>query len=253
MGSFLFIGTTGVGKTETARALASVLFDTEDALVRFDMSEFSDRHSTSKLIGTPPGYIGFEQRGRLTEEIRVSPFSVLLFDEVEKAHQDVLHILLQVLSDGRLSDNHGRMVDFKNTIIIMTSNISFNLYPQLSSLSEKDGSVDRISLIKNFIPVFTPEMINRINEVVVFNSLTRVGVLDIISLELKKLTQRILENKKFVMEFDSKVPEIIFSRSYNEVFGARSVQQFIRREIESVIAREIIRGVLKEGFIYFLY
>ena len=224
IGSFIFLGPTGVGKTELAKTLCETLFDTEKNLIRIDMSEYMEKHSVSRLVGAPPGYVGYEEGGQLTEAVRRKPYSVILFDEIEKAHPDVFNLLLQLLDDGRLTDNQGRTVDFKNTVIIMTSNLP---QEQLHSF-------------------FRPEFLNRIDDIVVFHSLTQDEIEKIVGLTMKSLEKR-LADRDMKVEMTPEATHLIAMESYDEVYGARPVKRYIQKHVENEIAELIIRGDLAEG------
>jgi len=241
IGSFLFLGPTGVGKTQTAKALAKFLFDSEKALVRLDMSEYMEKHSVSKIIGAPPGYVGYDEGGTLTEKIRRSPYSVVLFDEVEKAHPDVFHLLLQILDNGRLTDSHGRTINFKNTIIIMTSNLGSDLI-----LNHK-GDLKEIEpeLKRTLNSFFKPEFLNRIDEIIIFNRLDKNIALDIIKLELKKLNER-LKDKQIKLEFTQKAYEKILNEGFEKELGARPLKRYIQNYIENTLAVKLLSGELTE-------
>ncbi|WP_338964283.1 MULTISPECIES: ATP-dependent Clp protease ATP-binding subunit [unclassified Spiroplasma] len=244
IGSFLFLGPTGVGKTEVARSLAYVLFNSEKQMVRLDMSEYMEKHSVSKLIGAPPGYVGYEQGGQLTEAVRRSPYSIVLFDEIEKAHPDILNILLQILEDGRLTDSLGKTVDFKNTIIIMTSNIGSEYL-----LNENNEGVGLL-IQKELAKKFKPEFLNRIDNVVTFNALSKEVIKEIIEKELSELTQRIENSKKIRITYSEAVLEKILNEGYDREFGARPIKRYIQRNLESLIAHAIISEEVQEGKSY---
>ena len=238
IGSFIFLGPTGVGKTEVAKSLASELFDDERHMVRIDMSEYMEAFSVSRLVGAPPGYVGYDEGGQLTEAVRRNPYSIVLFDEIEKAHRDVFNILLQILDDGRITDSQGRTVDFKNTIIIMTSN--------LGSEHIMEGNKDLV--MDELKSTFRPEFINRIDEIVIFNSLSKAVVYDIIGKIVKEIEYR-LRDKKFSLLITDKAKEFIVESAYNEQYGARPIKRFISKNVENLLARKIIEGEVKFGSI----
>ena len=238
IGSFIFLGPTGVGKTEVAKALAEILFDSERNMVRIDMSEYMEAHSVSRLVGSPPGYVGYDEGGQLTEAVRRNPYSIVLFDEIEKAHKDVLNILLQVLDDGRITDSQGRLVDFKNTIIIMTSNIGSEHILE----GNKDKVLDDIKLY------FKPEFLNRIDEVIMFNSLSKDTIREIVLKIVKEIENR-LSNKKIKLLFTDKAVEQIIKESYVEAFGARPIRRYITKNIETLLAKELLNDNLYDTLI----
>jgi ATP-dependent Clp protease ATP-binding subunit ClpB len=241
IGSYIFAGPTGVGKTELSKALAKFLFDDVRALTRIDMSEYMEKHSVSRLIGAPPGYVGYDEGGQLTEAIRRRPYSVILLDEIEKAHPDVFNILLQILDDGRLTDNQGRTVDFTNTIIIMTSNVGSHLIPDSSSID-----TDIKNLIQGEIrKVFRPEFLNRIDDIIVFHKLNKDHIKDIIKLQLKELAER-LKEKEITLNFSNDLVDFIANVGYDQHFGARPIRRAIQTYIENNIAKEIIAGNIVE-------
>jgi len=246
IGSFIFLGPTGVGKTELAKALSEALFDSEKNMVRIDMSEYMEKHSVSRLVGAPPGYVGYDEGGQLTEAVRRKPYSVILFDEIEKAHPDVFNILLQLLDDGRLTDNQGRTVDFKNTIVIMTSNIGSSF---LIDNIREDGSVE--DEIKQKVEdetkkYFRPEFLNRIDDIVVFSPLTEKQIVEIIRLAMKDIERR-LEEREITLELTDSAESLIARESYDPAYGARPVKRFLQRHIETELAGEIIKGNIKDG------
>ena len=237
IGSFIFLGPTGVGKTEVAKALAYELFDDERHMVRIDMSEYMEAHSVSRLVGAPPGYVGYDEGGQLTEAVRRNPYSIILFDEIEKAHKDVFNILLQILDDGRITDSQGRTVDFKNTIIIMTSN--------LGSEYILDNSTNKNELVMGELrKTFKPEFINRIDEVIVFNSLSKNVVYDILD-KIVKETEARLSEKKIRLILTDKAKDYIIDNSYDENYGARPIKRYVSRNLESMLAKAIILDEIK--------
>jgi ATP-dependent Clp protease ATP-binding subunit ClpB len=244
LGSFLFLGPTGVGKTELAKTLAWFLFDTEKAMIRIDMSEYMEKHSVARLIGAPPGYVGYEEGGQLTEAVRRRPYSVILFDEVEKAHPDVFNVLLQILDDGRLTDGQGRTVDFRNTIIIMTSNIANEIVSRMDS-PEISESVREVILgeLKKF---FRPEFINRIDEIIVFRKLNKDDIKKIIDIQIERINARFAD-KKIKVVFDESIKEYLVKVGYDETFGARPLKRAIQKEVLDKIAVHIISNKIKEG------
>ncbi|HNS49498.1 MAG TPA: AAA family ATPase, partial [bacterium] len=237
LGSFIFLGPTGVGKTELARSLAEFLFDDEKALVRIDMSEYMERHAVSRLVGAPPGYVGFEEGGQLTEIIRRRPYAVILLDEIEKAHQDVFNILLQVLDAGRLTDGQGRVVDFRNTILIMTSNLGGEYIQEVGGAEEKSRNL----VLEKLRRTFRPEFLNRIDEVIIFHPLGRGEIGAIVKLQLGYLRDR-LAAREIAIETTAAVEEYLAREGYDPVFGARPIKRLIQREIENPLARELISG-----------
>ncbi len=245
IGTFLFLGPTGVGKTELSKALADFLFNDPNAMVRIDMSEFMEQHSVARLIGAPPGYVGYEEGGRLTEAVRRKPYSVILLDEIEKAHPDVFNVLLQVFDDGRLTDGKGKTVDFKNTVIIMTSNIASQ---QIQTLTEESGADWEIEAhVKEALKQhFKPEFLNRIDEIIVFHMLTKNDLKKIVDIQLGYLVQR-LESRKIKVEFTDSAREQIMDEGYDPVFGARPLKRTIQQRLENPLATEILAGKFAEG------
>ena len=246
IGSFIFLGPTGVGKTELAKALSEALFDSEKNMIRIDMSEYMEKHSVSRLVGAPPGYVGYDEGGQMTEAVRRKPYSVILFDEIEKAHPDVFNILLQLLDDGRLTDNQGRTVDFKNTIVIMTSNIGSNY---LIDGIRQDGTIDadvKQKVQDETKKYFRPEFLNRIDEIVVFSPLTEDQIVKIIDLGMKDIEHR-LEERNIKLSLTEAAKKFIADESYDPAYGARPVKRFLQRSVETELAGEIIRGTVKDG------
>ena len=244
IGSFLFLGPTGVGKTELARSLAEFLFDDEQSMVRLDMSEYMEKHTVSRLIGAPPGYVGYEEGGQLTELVRRRPYAVILFDEIEKAHPDVFNILLQILDDGRLTDGQGRTVDFKNTIIIMTSNIGSQF------ISDSDGTLDedeiRARVMESLRNQFRPEFINRIDDLIIFHRLDQTQLMAIVDIQIKRMQQRLSE-KKISIQLSKSAKELLAQKGYDPVFGARPLKRIIVRMIQDPLAYKLISGELHEN------
>jgi ATP-dependent Clp protease ATP-binding subunit ClpB len=241
LGSFLFLGPTGVGKTELAKTLADFLFNDEKALTRIDMSEYGEKHSVSRLIGAPPGYVGYEQGGQLTEAVRRRPYSVILFDEIEKAHPEVFNVFLQILDDGRLTDGQGRVVDFKNVIIIMTSNLGSDLI--LEAKKEADIRDPLMELLKQS---FRPEFLNRIDETVIFKRLGKAEISRIVDIQIGRLARR-LEDRKIALSLSPAARELLAERGYDPLFGARPLKRAIQGELENPLAKAIIAGEIAEG------
>jgi ATP-dependent Clp protease ATP-binding subunit ClpB len=243
IGSFIFLGPTGVGKTELCRALAEFLFDDEQAMVRLDMSEFMEKHSVARLIGAPPGYVGYEEGGYLTEAVRRRPYSVVLFDEIEKAHPDVFNALLQILEDGRMTDGQGRTVDFKNTVIIMTSNLGSQYIQELGANNRKE--MERL-VGAALREAFKPEFLNRVDETIIFNSLGRDEIKSIVEIQLKRLRQN-LANRKISLELSERAQALIAEKGYDPAYGARPLKRTIQRMIQDPLAIKILDGEFKEG------
>lgn len=254
VGSFLFLGPTGVGKTELSKALAEAVFGSEDALIRVDMSEYMEKHSVSKLIGSPPGYVGFEEGGQLSEKVRSNPYSVILFDEIEKAHSDVFNILLQVLDDGHITDSQGRKVDFKNTIIIMTSNTGAQRIidpKKLGFVTVSNADTEHEDMKKNVMDEvkqnFKPEFLNRIDDIIVFRALTEDDVRNISNLLLKELKQRVASQMEIQLKFGDAVKKLIFEKGYDKKYGARPLKRAIQTNIEDELAEAVLKGEIKRG------
>ena len=252
IGSFLFLGPTGVGKTKLSKALAESLFGEENAMIRLDMSEFMESHSTAKIIGAPPGYVGYEEQGGLTEKVRRKPYSLILFDEIEKAHPDVLNLLLQILEDGILTDSHGRTVDFKNTVIIMTSNIGARLITEKKTLGFKQDDLksDTVEVNKDVMTELKkqlkPEFINRIDEIIVFNKLGREELKQIVDLMLEETLEK-LEKRNINVKVEDKIKDLIVDKGTDFVYGARPLRRAMQNILEDKIAEEILEGNLQEG------
>jgi ATP-dependent Clp protease ATP-binding subunit ClpB len=241
IGSFIFLGPTGVGKTELSRALAEFLFDDEQAMIRIDMSEYMEKHTVSRLIGAPPGYVGYEEGGQLSEAVRRKPYSVVLFDEIEKAHQDVFNVLLQVLDDGRITDGQGRTVDFKNTVIIMTSNIGSQYIMEESSPEARERLV-----MEALRQHFRPEFLNRIDDIIIFDRLTEENLKKIVKIQLKRLVRR-LENQKIALELSDAAKALVASHGYDPVYGARPLKRAIQKYILDPLSMDILEGKIHEG------
>jgi ATP-dependent Clp protease ATP-binding subunit ClpB len=246
IGSFLFLGPTGVGKTELARALAATLFDSEDNMIRIDMSEYMEKHTVARLIGAPPGYVGYEEGGQLTEAVRRKPYAVILLDEIEKAHPDVFNVLLQVLDDGRLTDGQGRTVNFKNTVIIMTSNIGSQLILEMRGSDDRTYQRMREQVLEALRRQFRPEFLNRVDEVVVFRALTEAELGRIVEIQLDGLRKRLTE-RRITLEVTDAAKTHLARVGYDPVFGARPLKRAIQREVETPVARLIVAGKLRDG------
>ena len=245
VGSFLFLGPTGVGKTELAKTLAETLFDSEAAMIRIDMSEYMEKHSVARLIGAPPGYVGYDEGGQLSEAVRRKPYAVVLFDEIEKAHPDVFNVLLQVLDDGRITDSQGRTIDFKNTIIIMTSNLGSRFLLEGVTGEVIPESV-RESVMAELRRSFRPEFLNRIDETILFKPLTLEEITQIVDLLIADLNKRLVERRVSV-SLDKKAREWAAEKGYDPVFGARPLKRFLQRQIETKLARALVSGEVAEG------
>jgi ATP-dependent Clp protease ATP-binding subunit ClpC len=255
IGSFVFLGSTGVGKTHLAKELAKEMFGSEDSLIRVDMSEYQEKHSISKLVGAPPGYVGYEEGGLLTEKVKNKPYSVILFDEVEKAHKDVFTVLLQILDDGHVTDSLGRKINFKNTLIILTSNLGvkklqdFGTGIGFSNSSYADEEAKKDILMKEMKNFFSPEFINRIDDTIVFNSLTPEDIEKITEIELKKLMTR-LGDMKYTVTYDNEVVKYLAKIGFDEVYGARPLKRAIQDKIEDLLSEEVLTGKMVEGKTY---
>jgi ATP-dependent Clp protease ATP-binding subunit ClpB len=245
MGTFLFLGPTGVGKTELSKALADFLFNDPNAIIRIDMSEFMEQHSVARLIGSPPGYVGYEEGGRLTEAVRRKPYSVILLDEIEKAHPDVFNVMLQVFDAGRLTDGKGRTVDFKNTVVIMTSNIAGQQIQQLSEESGADWEIEAHvkEVLKEF---FRPEFLNRIDETIVFHMLTKEDLMKIVDIQLGYLQDR-LNGRDIKLQFTDDARKQIMDEGYDPSFGARPLKRTIQQRLENPLAAQLLSGKFAEG------
>jgi ATP-dependent Clp protease ATP-binding subunit ClpB len=244
MGSFLFLGPTGVGKTELTKALAEFLFDDERAMIRIDMSEYMEKHSVARMIGAPPGYVGYEEGGSLTEAVRRRPYQVILFDEVEKAHPDVFNVLLQVLDDGRLTDGQGRTVDFRNTLIVLTSNLGGEYLANL--LESQTVEAARAQVMEAVRAAFRPEFLNRLDEILLFRRLSRDDMVGIVDIQLRQL-QKLLDERKVTLEVDREAEKWLANAGYDPVYGARPLKRVIQRELQNPLAEKILAGEIREG------
>jgi ATP-dependent Clp protease ATP-binding subunit ClpB len=247
LGSFIFLGPTGVGKTELARALAEFLFDDEHAMIRIDMSEYQEKHTVSRMIGAPPGYVGYEEAGQLTEAVRRRPYSVVLFDEIEKAHAEVLNVMLQLLDDGRLTDGKGRTIDFKNTVVIMTSNLGSQFIAEASR--EESGELSegvRRQVTEALRQHFRPEFLNRVDEVIFFHALTKAHMKDIIDIQLRGLVKR-LEERKIKVELSDAAKDFLVREGYDPAYGARPLKRTIQRLVLDPLALRVLEGEFREG------
>ena len=255
VGTFLFLGTTGVGKTELAKALAEYLFDDENAMTRIDMSEYQERHSVSRLVGAPPGYVGYDEGGQLTEAVRRKPYSVILLDEIEKAHPDTFNILLQVLDEGRLTDNKGRLADFKNTIIIMTSNMGSQIiqekFENLKGSVEAATEAAKVEVLGLLKQTVRPEFINRIDEIVMFTPLTNANIAQIVGLQLKSVT-KMLAQQGITMDATPEAIDYLSEKGYDPQFGARPVKRVIQRDVLNKLSKEILAGKITTDSIILL-
>ncbi|MBL8836952.1 MAG: AAA family ATPase, partial [Alphaproteobacteria bacterium] len=244
IGSFLFLGPTGVGKTELAKALAAFLFDDDQALIRMDMSEYMEKHSVARLIGAPPGYVGYEEGGSLTEAVRRRPYQVILFDEIEKAHPDVFNVLLQVLDDGRLTDGQGRTVDFKNTLIVLTSNLGSDIIANAPE-GPLTGQI-RDGVMEVVRASFRPEFLNRLDEILLFHRLGRGDMAGIVDIQLVRL-QKLLADRKIAIDLDPAARAWLAERGYDPVYGARPLKRVIQRELQNPLASMILEGKVADG------
>ncbi|HXY89960.1 MAG TPA: AAA family ATPase, partial [Xanthobacteraceae bacterium] len=244
IGSFMFLGPTGVGKTELTKALAAFLFDDENALIRVDMSEYMEKHSVARLIGAPPGYVGYEEGGALTEAVRRRPYQVILFDEIEKAHPDVFNVLLQVLDEGRLTDGQGRTVDFRNTLLVMTSNIGAEFLVALGENEDVDKVRDQVmSLVR---ANFRPEFLNRIDEIILFHRLKRDQMGAIVDIQVKRL-QKLLDERKVAIELSPEARNFLAEKGYDPAYGARPLKRVIQKELQDPLAGRLLSGEIKDG------
>ena len=248
IGSFIFLGPTGVGKTELARALAEFLFDDEHAMIRIDMSEYMEKHAVSRLIGAPPGYVGYEEGGQLTEAVRRRPYSVVLFDEIEKAHPDVFNVFLQIMDDGRLTDGKGRVVDFKNTIIIMTSNIGSSVFagPGYASRAPEQMAEAHKHVMEALRAHFKPEFLNRVDDIIIFKPLGKEQLTKIVDLRLEDL-RRLLADRKISLELTPAAKEMVFTEGYDPNYGARPLKRAIQRLVQDPLAMKILDGEVLHG------
>jgi len=252
IGSFMFLGPTGVGKTHLAKILAERIFGDQESLIQIDMSEYMEKHAVSRMIGSPPGYVGYEEGGQLTEAIRRKPYAVILFDEIEKAHPDVAQILLQILEDGRLTDSLGRKVDFRNTILIMTSNVGAHILQRNTSMGFAVGDADqdfektKDKIMDEAKKSFKPEFLNRLTEIVIFRSLAKESMSSIVDLELNKVSQR-LKDKKLKIEVSDEAKEFLIEKGYDEKLGARPLRRAVEKYLEDTLAEELLSGNIRKN------
>lgn len=259
IGVFIFLGNTGVGKTHLAKTLAKQVFGSSDAVIRVDMSEYMEKHSVAKMTGAPPGYVGFDEGGHLTEQVKNKPYSVILFDEIEKAHKDVYNILLQVMDEGHLTDSRGKKINFKNTLIIMTSNVGAKRVQDFGAgigfqTEYKIGQGDEVAkgiIQKELKNKFSPEFLNRVDDVIIFNSLSQENIKAIVTLELNKLLIR-LQEKKYLVKFDDSVIDWLAKNGYDQKYGARPLKRAIQDKVEDFLAEEILKETMKEDTKYIL-
>ena len=244
IGSFMFLGPTGVGKTELTKALAQYMFDDETAMVRLDMSEYMEKHSVSRLIGAPPGYVGYEEGGALTEAVRRRPYQVVLFDEIEKAHPDVFNVLLQVLDDGRLTDGQGRTVDFRNVLIIMTSNLGSEYL--VNQKEGEDSELVRVQVMKEVRAHFRPEFLNRIDEIILFHRLKRENMAAIVDIQIKRLAS-LLEDRKITLDLSPHAREWLAEQGYDPAYGARPLKRVIQKSLQDMLAERLLAGDIADG------
>jgi ATP-dependent Clp protease ATP-binding subunit ClpB len=244
IGSFMFLGPTGVGKTELTKALAEYLFDDESALLRIDMSEYMEKHSVARLIGAPPGYVGYEEGGALTEAVRRRPYQVILFDEIEKAHPDVFNVLLQVLDDGRLTDGQGHTVDFRNTLIVMTSNLGSEYLANQPEGEDTDAVRDQVMSVVR--ANFRPEFLNRIDEIILFHRLKRSEMTKIVDIQMTRLV-KLLEDRKITLELDPAAREWLADKGWDPAYGARPLKRVIQKSVQDPLAEMILSGQVKDG------
>jgi ATP-dependent Clp protease ATP-binding subunit ClpB len=244
IGSFMFLGPTGVGKTELTKALAEFLFDDESALIRIDMSEYMEKHAVARLIGAPPGYVGYEEGGALTEAVRRRPYQVILFDEIEKAHPDVFNVLLQVLDDGRLTDGQGHTVDFRNTLIVMTSNLGSQFLVEQPEGEDTDAVKDQVMAIVR--ASFRPEFLNRVDEIILFHRLKRNEMSKIVDIQLARLG-KLLEDRKIIVELEPSAREWLADKGWDPAYGARPLKRVIQKAVQDPLAEQILAGQVKDG------
>jgi ATP-dependent Clp protease ATP-binding subunit ClpB len=244
IGSFMFLGPTGVGKTELTKALAGYLFDDDTALIRIDMSEYMEKHSVARLIGAPPGYVGYEEGGVLTEAVRRRPYQIILFDEIEKAHPDVFNVLLQVLDDGRLTDGQGRTVDFKNTLIVLTSNIGAEYLVNQKEGEETEAVRDEV--MAEVRTKFRPEFLNRLDDIILFHRLQRADMTKIVDIQMARL-QKLVADRKIKIDLDEQAKTWLANRGYDPAYGARPLKRVIQRHVQDPLAEQILAGGVKDG------